>query len=73
MKCTPSDHRKSSPIPTWKPFRAPSLLLAVSGTPKLTSTRTGSSLYTRPTPAEIDGFDMLEITLSSNGRANGHG
>lgn len=23
----------------------------------------------RPTPAEIDGFDMLVITLSSNGRA----
>lgn len=62
-------HRKSKPMPTWNPFRTPSLLLATSGTPKLTSTRTGSSLYTRPTPAETEGFDILDNTLSSNGRA----
>ena len=62
-------HRNSRPMPTWKPFRNPSLLLATSGTPKLTSTRIGSSLYTRPRPAEMDGLDILEITLSINGRA----
>ncbi len=63
------NHKKSRPMPTWKPFRVPSLLLATSGTPKFTSTRTGSSLYTSPTPADIDGFDMEPKTLSSSGRA----
>ncbi|KAH9946482.1 hypothetical protein B0H21DRAFT_709180 [Amylocystis lapponica] len=46
------------------PGLTPSLLFATSGTPRLTSTRTGSSLYTSPTPAEIDGFEMLPRTLS---------
>lgn len=58
--------RKSSPIPTWNPFRVPSLLLATSGTPKLTSTLTGSSLYTKPTPADIEGFEIEATTVDCN-------
>lgn len=58
-------YKKSSPIPTWKPRMDPSVLLATSGTPKLTSTRTdGSKRYTSPTPADTDGLDMQSSMLS---------
>jgi hypothetical protein len=49
-------HRNSSPMPTCTPFRTPSDARAASGTPKLSSTRTGSNMYIRPTPAETDGL-----------------
>lgn len=48
-------YKNSRPIPTCTPFLLPSLLLAMSGTPKLTSTRTGLNLYISPRPTEIDG------------------
>jgi hypothetical protein len=54
------------PIPTWKPLRTPSLLLATSGTPKFTSTLTGSKRYIRPTPADIEGFVRHPIKFSLN-------
>jgi hypothetical protein len=60
------DYKKSSPIPTWNPRLDPSLLLATSGTPKLASTLTGSKRYISPTPADIDGFDILSMILSLN-------
>ena len=59
-------YKKSSPIPTWNPRLDPSLLLATSGTPKLASTLTGSKRYISPTPADIDGFDMVSTILSLN-------
>jgi hypothetical protein len=58
-------YRKSIPIPTWKPLRAPSLALAAIGTPKLASTRIQSNLYTKPTPADIDGLEMTDATFSA--------
>jgi hypothetical protein len=57
-------HKNSNPIPTWNPRRDPSLLLATSGRPKLTSIRTGSKLYIRPIPADTDGFESEAATLS---------
>lgn len=62
-------HKKSKPIPTWKPFLEPSLALATRGTPKLTSTLTGSSLYTSPTPADTEGFTKFSFRVSANGFA----
>ena len=50
-------------MPTCTPFRTPSDARAASGTPKLSSTRTGSNMYIRPTPAETDGLLNAAATL----------
>ena len=56
-------YKNSRPIPTCTPFLLPSLLLATSGTPKLTSTRTGLNLYISPRPTEIDGEERESKTI----------
>ena len=56
-------YKNSRPIPTCTPFLLPSLLLATSGTPKLTSTRTGLNLYISPRPTEIDGRERESETI----------
>jgi len=62
-------YRNSKPTPTCTPRLHPSLWLTMSGTPTLTSTRTGSRRYKRPMPADTEGRVSVSRILSSRDRS----